>query len=363
MIVYLNLLILLELITFTNLYDIRRKKFITYGSGKSGWNKRYKWSFICTSSILAMFSAVRDGIGLDYIAYMRHIQSIQNGIDIYMEAGFEEFCKLIKRVSDNPRTVIVLLAIMTCLFYIKFIYSQSDNVIMSLFLFLAWGYYFLTFMSIRNYFALSLVLVSVTFLIREKYIVFILMVLLASAFHKSALFCIPIYLLACKKINKKYMIICTAMIIVCALVFKEQFRTIAFYFYPGYENSLYDTGRVSFLNVIKAVFTVALGYFYNKSFRESKRDNIFFNLNIFALICYVGFYWLPEISRIGFYMNATSIVFLPNVVNNVRGSRTRFMVKILIYSSGMVLFFILMQGFYSPTTQLLPYKTWLGSGY
>ena len=326
---------------------------------------QYKISFLLNFLILGIFSALRDDIGLDYIAYIRHIGNIQMGADTYMESGFELLCECLYQISTNPRTVMVVMSFATVFFYLLAIYKMSNNIVMSLFIFLTWGYYFLTFMSVRNYFALALIFYALSFLKERKNLLFFSLVLLAAQFHKSAYVCLPIYLIASKKINKNVLILGSILVILFAIIFTEEARLIAFYFYPGYENSLYDTGNASYLNIIKAVIVVIFGYIYYKNFKheDGEQEKIFFSLNVMALICYVGFYWLPEISRVGFYMNVTTIVFLPNIIRNEYRVRTRLLYKGVIYIGSLVLFYLLMEGFYAPSTGLLPYSTWLKTGY
>ncbi len=317
-----------------------------------------KLEFAIIFLTLAVFSAIRDEIGVDYASYMNHIQNIQLGKPNYMESGFKFLAKVIGRINSNPRLVIIVFAILTSFFYIKAIYEQSSNVLMSIFIFLSWGYYFFTFNTIRNYFALAMCLYSLKFLKEKKYTIFLILILLASTIHKSALVCIPIYLLANYDftLNQlRFMILCP----VIAFMMKTPVKKFLLYIYPGYFGSVYDTGQISYLNIIKALAVVILGIMFYNRLKNNKLCKIYFHLNIFALVYYIGFYWVPEISRIGFYMNATSIMFIPNVIRELKLKKNQKILNISIYIFSFVLFILLMQTFYSPSTKLLPYQTWI----
>lgn len=315
-------------------------------------------SFATVFLILAVFSAIRDGIGIDYVSYMMHIHNIQLGRPNYMEEGFKFLARALGHINPNPRLVIIVFAILTCFFYVKAIYDQSKDVLMSIFIFLSWGYYFFTFNTIRNYFALSVCLYSIKFLKEKKYVPFLVLVLLAATIHKSALICIPVYLLA----NYKYSFNQLRLMLLApfaALMLKGPVRAIVFKIYPRYLGSAYDVGRISYLNVMKAMIVVALGFMFFRRFKNDRLCRIYFHLNIFSLIYYVGLYWMPEVSRIGFYMNATSIMFIPNLIASIESKENKEIVKKCVYLSGFMLFVLLMIGFYSPTTKLLPYQTWI----
>ncbi len=311
--------------------------------------------------ILTFFSVFRDGIGVDYEGYYKHIELIQNGYPHYMEQGFQCLVRFLARYSTNPRWVMIVMSVFTCFFYIIVIAKLCKNIPLSLFLFLTWGYYFFSFNTVRNYFAQSLALVSLLFLFNKKYIKFILCIALASLFHKSALICIPVYLLATKKYKNKDAVLFVFLIMI-AFIFKTYFQRLFFAFYPGYEGSVYDTGAVSWLNILKSVFVIGFGLLFYKYVIDDKINRIFFNLNVFSFIFYVGFYWTPEISRIGFYMNTTAIVFIPRLLSNLNKSNKQI-VNVAVITGSFVLFFLLMRDWYSYTIQLLPYKTWLGSNF
>lgn len=332
---------------------------LTIGS-KQRLNLSKKGSFWITFLILAFFASVRDGVGCDYESYVIHIQKIQSGMPHYMEIGFKWVVELIATIDSNPRIVIIFFAITTCFFYLKAIWDQSDDVLFSVFLFLTWGYYFMTFNTIRNYFALSITLFSIKYLDDKQNIRFVIMIVLAALFHKSALVCIPLYFLAKKEYGLKHLPILFGIVAV-AIIFRGPISSVVYQFYPSYEGSVYDTGRISYLNIVKALVVIILCCLYWKKIEDDKLTRLYFNLNVFALVLYTGFYWLPEISRIGFYMNASTIFLLPRLSQKV-GMVNKIPLKLIICAFSVVLFILLLISFGSETTRLLPYKTWLFSG-
>lgn len=318
--------------------------------------------FICIFVILAFFSAIRDGIGIDYIAYYWHIENIQKNGTNYMEHGFQYLVKLLGNFSTNPRWVIIVCSVATCYFFIKAIYDQSVDVVLSLFLFMSFGYYFLSFNTIRGYLAMSIVLYAIKFLNNKQNLRFIVFVLLACSFHKSAIVCIPLYYLA--KCNfKKIHYLIMSLIPLVAFLFKNQIRLVYFMLYPTYEGSRYDSGGISWLNVIKGLLVVILGIIYYSKINEKKELMMYFNLNFFSLIFYIGFPWTPEISRIGFYMNLSMIFFVPNIIKFLDDVESRRILKYIILVSGTILFILMALGWYDSGIKLLPYKTWLTTGF
>lgn len=320
-----------------------------------------KVGFFLCFGFLAFFSAIRDGVGCDYNSYVRHILNIQAGNYSYMEIGFQKVVLFFERIDPNPRFVIIVFGILTCFFYIKAIWDQSDDIPFSVFIFLAWGYYFLTYNTVRNYFALALVIYSIKFLQNKQILRFVIIVLIASLFHKSALVCIPLYLVAKLKFNKKHIFLFVGIIVIC-LAAQGVISGIVYRIYPGYLNSVYDTSRISYLNILKALLVLVFGSFYFSNIKDDYLGRFYFNLNTFSLIFYVGMYWLPEISRIGFYMNATTILLLPRIVNRIQDLESKRIIKFALIVLSLVLFVLLMFQFSEETTRLLPYSSWLFDG-
>lgn len=354
--------IILTMITCLSLFIMQQlnRKYTFLIGGVRLQSPQTQGDFMVTFIILSVFSLIRDNVGCDYNSYLIHVQKIQRGMPHYMEIGFQWICKLVAGINDNPRIVIIIFAVATCYFYLRAIWDQSDDIFFSVFIFLTWGYYFMTFNTVRNYFALSLTLFSIKHLAKKEYFRFVFIVVIAALFHKSALVCIPIYVAALKKYKLKD-IAFFAGIVGTGIVFKGQIQALIFQFYPSYEGSAYDSGRISYLNVIKALLVLSLCVFFWKKIKDDKMSRVYFNLNLFALILYTAFYWIPEISRIGFYMNATTIFLLPRLVQRV-GRINRQSIKILIYTFSIILFLLLLNTFQSETTRLLPYKTWLLDG-
>lgn len=356
----MSVYIILTILTCLSLYGVQEfnKKYAFVVDGRK--REKTKSGFFLTFLILAIFSAVRDGVGCDYDSYVMHIQKIQSGTPHYMEIGFQWVCKQVAKIDSNPRIVIIIFAVVTCYFYLRAIWDQSDDVLFSIFIFMTWGYYFMTFNTIRNYFALAVALFSIKYLNDKKYLRFVLAIIAAALFHKSALICIPLYILAKKEYKVKHFPILLGVIFV-AVLFKGSISNIVYQIYPSYLGSVYDTGHVSYLNIVKALAVLVLCGMYWSKIKDDKLIRMYFNLNLFSLVFYTAFYWIPEISRIGFYMNATTILLLPKLVNRVRET-DKVQLKLLIYIFSIVLFLLLLVTFGSETTRLLPYKTWLFDG-
>lgn len=316
--------------------------------------------------VLFGLSAMRVGIGNDYWTYRyEFIDIYRNDTPISFEIGFQLFVRLMIAICgvDNYIPIFAVVAFFTCFFFVKGIYDNSDVFVISFFLFMANGFYFMSFSNIRYYLVLALVVYSMKFVWQKRFVPFCLIVVFAAFFHMTVLLTIPAYILAYYlKWSKKtiWMIPAAA----AALVFgKILIRRILFIFYPYYEgDAILDTGSVSYVNIAKcAGILVFCLIYYKKAIKNDAKANMLFNLNLFAFLLYTCATYIPELSRVCYYFVIGQIFLIPLVLKSIENRKQRILWTVLItlaYAAYFVMFLI--QG-NDPVIQILPYFSWFFS--
>lgn len=313
--------------------------------------------FVIPGMILILLPMFRENVGVDYDGYIILYNRIINGHSTNTEIGFNILVKIVDNFYHEPKAMFALFSLLTIPIFLITIYKTSKNSIFSVFLFISMGYYFLTFNAIRYYFALSIVFYSYNFLIKKNKFKFILCILFASLFHKTALIMIPIGFLVIYKTKYDYVLLMGFAL--CCLLFKNPIRTIAFHLYPTYLGTVYDGGSSSLFNVLKGIYIIILGYMFKNKISEDTELSVLYKINILALIIYVCCDWLPELSRIGFYLNITSIIFIPNLISQLNNKNNKFIISILTIVLFSIYIMLMLNQGYSSTIKLLPYQTWL----
>ena len=314
--------------------------------------------------ILFSLSALRIGIGNDYWEYRYRFLDIAGGkTPVSYEPGFKCTVLLMQKLFglDNYRTTFALFAFLTCAFFIKGIYDTADWFFYSFFLYMANGFYFMSFSNVRYYFAFAVTVYAMQYLFKKKYISFILWICFAALFHKTVLVVIPIYIVAYfLKWNKK-----TVWLIPlgsAALFFgKIPIRWVIFKFYPFYEGDLlYDTGSFSPINICKcgAILIFCL-LFYKEAIKGNEKAEVLFNLNLFALIFYCFGTYIPELSRICYYMVLGQIFLIPIVLKGIKTEKLRKLFTYLIAAAYVGYFIMFLIKGKSSYVMILPYLTWL----
>lgn len=314
-------------------------------------------------------SACRIAVGNDYWVYRDNFKLIFQGRVVSSEFGFNHIVKWIQQLFgyDEYLPVFGFFSVLTVFFFVKALHDQGSYFAFSVFLLMTGGYYFNSLNSVRYYFALAIALFSMKYVLRGEYGKFILLILAGAMFHKSILLVIPVYLaakfLAAARLKKWHYILGTAFI--ATLIFGQGFyRQIIFYFYPYYKNSAFDNGRLSYVNILKCVCVLLLSLIcYRKSLRRDLQNRFYFFLNVFGLIVYSCGSFIPEVSRVGYYMIISQVFLIPRLLAEMETEGKKKWLRLSAYAGVIgafsVYFVFLLRGMYATDIRLLPYLNWI----
>lgn len=311
--------------------------------------------------LLFAVSACRIAVGNDYWGYREIFQFIYDGREVSTELGFNLVVRLVQCVfgRENYLVIFGLFSFLTAAFMVKALYDQSENFSFSLFLFMTSGYYFSSLNSIRYYFAMAVAMFALKYVIRGDYTRFILWIIFAAFFHKSVLIVIPLYLLA-KHHWKRWQGIFIGLLCASFLLVPELYRRIIFFFYPFYENSMFDRGDYSVTNLARCLAVLALALlFYKRGVRGHECNRVYFNLNIGALILYALCSFIPEASRIGYYMNVTNVFLIPSLIRCIPGKWMKRLVTAGVIAAFTGYFALYLRSAYDVSVRILPYLNWI----
>ena len=326
--------------------------------------------FINKTLVLAVFfvlfavSALRIGIGNDYWEYRNQFLYIAGyEKSVSFEMGFQYAVRLMQWLfgKDNYRTSFALFSFLTCAFAVKGMYDNAESFFLTLFLFMTNGFYFMSFSNVRYYFVFAVVIYSMKYFLEHKYVAFVLWILVAALFHKTVLVVIPIFLVAyfLKWTRKTVWLIPLATAVLW--LGEKPIRWLVFKFYPYYEgDALYDTGRVSYMNILKcaAVLIFCLIH-WKKGIKGNKKAEMLFNMNLFALLLYSFCSYIPELSRICYYMVMGHIFLIPIVLLSIDDKKWRYIWTGILGVAYFGYYLVFLYQGYDPYIMFLPYMTWL----
>lgn len=161
------------------------------------YNKVYL--FCCLIVLLSVSSLRGYSVGGDLYYYLPLFEEISKYssdqlINTYDKYGvvFKTFFYICSFITSHPSFFLFCESCFVLLIIFKFIRQTSHNYMLSLFLFVTFGFYTNTFNSIRSSFALCLAVLGVLYIIKDKRKLAFLMFLIAFEIHKTIA---PIFLL------------------------------------------------------------------------------------------------------------------------------------------------------------------------
>lgn len=325
--------------------------------------------------ILFALSACRLNVGNDYAKYVEFMHLVNCDAYVPTEAGFNLLVKILYGLSgfENYLLVFAVYAFVTIGIFLFGMYEQSEDFPLTFFLFMALGYYFQTFSTVRYYLALALALYAMKFVMRGQWGRFTVLILLGSAFHKSLLVVIPLYILAVLP-WKKWQLAAGALFCTTFLFCQDFYLKLVVLLYPTYEDTEYLEGGTSYINILRCLAVLAFSgivYWSGKRSGSTRgeeqknaevgerydRAHFYFYLNLGALVLYVFCSFLPIISRIGYYLTVSHILYLPMLLKRVEDRRWRKALRAGILLAAVLYFAIYMSRADNDGTLILPYKT------
>ncbi len=325
--------------------------------------------------ILFALSACRLNVGNDYAKYVEFMHLVNCDAYVPTEAGFNLLVKILYGLSgfENYLLVFAVYAFVTIGIFLLGMYEQSEDFPLTFFLFMALGYYFQTFSTVRYYLALALALYAMKFVMRGQWGRFTVLILLGSAFHKSLLVVLPMYILAVLP-WKKWQLAAGALFCTTFLFCQDFYLKLVVFLYPTYEDTEYLEGGTSYINILRCLAVLAFSgivYWSGKRSGSTRgeeqknaevgerydRAHFYFYLNLGALVLYVFCSFLPIISRIGYYLTVSHILYLPMLLKQVEDRRWRKALRAGILLAAVLYFAIYMSRADNDGTLILPYKT------
>ena len=204
-----------------------------YSLGKKEY--RISWGFAMFAFFPVIIMATLRGDMGDSYAYkmmFRDLPSTVSGLISYIpsvtkDKGFSVLSGIIKCVIGNNDVIyFFILAFIQGIILVSVYRKYSTNYLLSIFLFIAsTDYLSWMFNGVRQFTAVTIIFASTKFMLEKKWVPTILMILLASTMHQSALLMIPIVIIVQGKAwNKRTILFLIAALI--AVTFVDQFTSI-----------------------------------------------------------------------------------------------------------------------------------------
>lgn len=312
--------------------------------------------------IMLCISGFRWDVGIDWMSYYTTFDG-----DLLKLATFEEriepgniLIKLLLNTNgyDNSLYWIWSMSFITlfCIFYTT--NKLSPLPLFSIALYICLGMYFYSFNGIRQHCAVALTTILWPCLIERKLIKYIIGVIIASLFHKSAMIILPIYFFCRHKFNKNTLIIGLIITLLLGTIASTIIDKVASYIpaYNVYQGSEYAQSNSNLLSYLRILFPLILFSLLIPVYDKLTTDNIqkvFTNLTLISIYLGVLFPNTALGIRINYYFLISQIIFIPMLCKAYSAKNSLIIKTFCIISGFCFIYFTLLS---KPVAKILPYQ-------
>ncbi len=318
--------------------------------------------FYLSFAILVLFSGLRFDVGVDFISYSQMFVDFRNETAPFLFEPANMFIiNMVNMLNIDYQAIFFIysLLIMSGVFY--FIKNLSPSKEVSILLFVTIGiFYFSTFNGIRQWAAISIMLIAIVKLIEAKHIQFVLFIILASLFHLSA---IILFVLVFFKFRFKFLYL-------IVILFSSLLATELLLFiinnsqYAMYLNEVkFDQKGNPLLLLIYISILIYIPWFlgyFSRKITLNTHEIVLLNMNLMSILILMLGYQLNidflSLMRVNMYFQIQLIVLIPMMMNKVQNHKINFM---LMYLAVVFLFFYYFNTVYNNGVyyNLVPYQT------
>lgn len=254
----------------------------------------------------------------------------------YFESGYVIFNVLLSFISTKPRFFMIIMSLIFNYSVYKFIKENSENYLFSVIMYINLLFFYQSMSMMRQFFALSILLLSFNLVKQKKLIKYAISVIVASLFHSTAILGILIYPMYHIKYKKKNISLIIGSTIFIMVFFDSIFPIIAKLLNRAdlYNSMIGDAKIANFIS-----FLIFLVFYIFSLIVIPKNKKIECNFYLYSFIFSFSIYAISinmaVLSRACQYFAIFSIIALPNIINNyIKNKR-------LIYNF-VVCFFLIM---------------------
>lgn len=347
--------------------------FLTHANRNNFRKKQFVFVVFGIMTLISALRASTIGIDLD-LHYAKNYELISsvNWSDIPIfavskqyEVGYCYFTKLLTYISTDVQFYIIFTSVVIYGVHGYFFYKKSEDVILSSSLFMFFCLFYMYMNIVRQAIAVSILIMAYLIFSESKkkvhnYVVFVLLVILASGFHSSAILCL-VYLLFDKlKFTKIHMLL---GIVVTALIYVGYSSVYKFVLsilggndkYSSYlDSEEYGVGYMNLQSIYYVIITLGaflLGYyilvwkdktshklFAKQEYKVKSNESFMLYMSFIAFACRLLIFKMSIITRFTFYFIPFVLILYPYAISKFKRRSNRIILNLTVYGVCLIYF-------------------------
>jgi hypothetical protein len=328
-----DLIVYICLLIFWLYFSIILKQ--TYGPKLKYNNKVY--FFIGGVSLFFIMALRKETVGADLLSYKYEFENAEIFLENMLrktELGYSYFNYWIYSLGVNFQLYISIIAFIVIYAISKLYFKFSNNIILSYYLFVTLGLFAMTMTGLRQTLAVSLTIIAFTFLMKNKKIVFFILVFLACFFHNSAIVFLLVYFIRKIKLTRKQGFVIYGMTCVLYL-FREWLFIFITILTPAKYLRRYlemDPNVNPLVIIVYMLIPLVCLLFWPKEYNENGNYNrlmsILLTISCFIFFCYFMALEMAMFERLTYYFMIYNTVLIPNIIQGIKEREMQILAKI-----------------------------------
>jgi len=293
--------------------------------------------------VLFFYGALRSSsVGVDVFRYINSYLVVQDvsfreiftsATMISRDPCFYYFLKLLTYINKNPQFMLIVISAIVAVCISIFIYNNSVNAIVSFTMFIGLRYYSFTLTGLRQAIAWGIVMLFYDYLKKKKLLKFVLIICVASLFHRTALLFILAYPLA--KIKRIDIISFFALFMLLlnyitnSAIIKLIFKIPIFEQYSSYAAGESTTSGSTMLSIYICILVLVF-LMRKQLITKYYNFHLMYNLTLVGFVITTLTFNYANIFRIGYYFILPIIILLPLAVKNVADKKMQFILNYVV---------------------------------
>ncbi|MBQ3470523.1 EpsG family protein [Candidatus Saccharibacteria bacterium] len=297
-----------------------------------------------------LIGGLRFNVGTDYSSYYNYYMH-----GSFVDPGFY-LISSIARMFDNCQVMFFIYNALTLLFVFLGIGNMKKECRPIAYLCFLFLFFTTSFNAMRQMLAVSIVFFSYKYAMNKKILSFVILTLIASLFHITAIFGLIIYPLL--RIKRRAIKVAASVAVLCVAIgcqgviggISELSAFEHFSMYQNYNGSGFSNASFFFELLVLAY----LASFYRQIAKKDESfAGYFFVYFVGVILLLTGFY-SPFVKRIALYFTISSITLLPVIPFSCKNGKDKMLNQVIIVAFIMSRFIV--QSFLLGQADIIPYN-------
>ncbi len=278
--------------------------------------------------IMAISPIVSDAI--NYATYAS-VHSYGN-----VERGWVILSELTWTIWPNAKSLVLVVGAIVLVSFAVFAWNLSRNLASSYFVFVAFGFWGMSFFILRQSVALAILLTAYLMVLKRKPVSFVLLVLLAAQFHQTAFLFLLLYPVSSFERNAAYHLVAIAL---GMFMFVFAPSILNWFFLQFRNGAIYSLTELSGANYLLLLIGIQIGIALLNP--RSRNDVLLHSLEVGSVLQVLSLSF-SVFTRAVQYFSISLTCAIPNAIKNIESDSLKLLFQLMFVLFGLIYYSVVL---------------------